>query len=149
MSILPSRGFTLFLPIWCVYTKSSFIETNREDCCTRHFWESRLKRQALLDKKALATAMPYVDLNPVRAAIEKTPEDLEFPSVKVRIESLRKEQLTTLSLFPFVGNPRGPMPESILFRLTGYLTLVDWTDRQIRDNKEATSKRHCRPYWHG
>lgn len=34
--------------------------------------------------------MAYVDLNPVRAAIAKTPEDSEFTSVKVRIESLRE-----------------------------------------------------------
>lgn len=81
--------------------------------------------------------MPYVDLNPVRAAIAETPEGSEFTSVKARIESLRKEQHTAPSLFPFAGNPREPMPEGIPFRLTDYLALVYWTGRQIRDDKRG------------
>lgn len=79
--------------------------------------------------------MPYVDLNPARAAIAETPESSDFTSVKAHIESLRIEQRTAPSHFPFVGNPRELMPEGILFRLTDYLTLVDWTGRQIRDDK--------------
>ncbi|EOG7609437.1 hypothetical protein [Vibrio cholerae] len=79
--------------------------------------------------------MPYVDLNPVRAAITETPEGSDFTSVKAHIESLRIEQHTAPSLFPFAGNPREPMPEDMPFRLTDYLALVDWTGRQIRDDK--------------
>ncbi len=71
--------------------------------------------------------MPYVDLNPVRAAIAETPESSDFTSVKAHIESLRIEQRTAPSLFPFAGNPREPMPDGIPFRLTDYLQLVDWT----------------------
>lgn len=94
--------------------------------------------------------MPYVDLNPVRAAIAETPESSDFTSVKAHIESLRIEQRTAPSHFPFVGNPRELMPEGILFRLTDYQALVDWNGRQIRDTKRATSQTHCRPpYWHG
>lgn len=69
--------------------------------------------------------MPYVDLNPARAAIAETPESSDFTSVKAHIESLRIEQRTAPSLLPFVGNPREPMHEGIIFRLTDYLTLVD------------------------
>ncbi|WP_394208791.1 transposase [Enterovibrio calviensis] len=112
-------------------------EANREDQCTGHFWEGRFKSQALLDEKALAAAMAYVDLNPVRTAIADTPEQSAFTSVKARIEALRKEQHTAPYLFPFVGNPREPIPDGIPFRLMDYLELVDWTGRQMRDNKRG------------
>ncbi|MBE1277793.1 transposase [Enterovibrio baiacu] len=112
-------------------------QANREDKCTGHFWESRFKSQALLDEKALAAAMAYVDLNPIRAAIAETPETSEHTSVKARIASLRKEQSTAPHLFPFAGNPREPMPEGLPFRLMDYLELVDWTGRQSREDKRG------------
>ncbi|MBV7297145.1 transposase [Enterovibrio paralichthyis] len=113
------------------------VEANREDGCTGHFWEGRFKSQALLDEKALAAAMAYVDLNPVRAAIAETPEQSEHTSVKARIEALRKEQATAPFLFPFVGNPRKEMPAGLPFRLMDYLELVEWTGRQLRDDKSG------------
>ncbi|MDD1781671.1 transposase [Enterovibrio sp. ZSDZ35] len=112
-------------------------EANREDKCTGHFWEGRFKSQALLDEKALAAAMAYVDLNPVRAAIAPTPEQSAHTSVKARIESLHKDEPTAPYLFPFSGNPRENMPEGIPFRLMDYLELVEWTGRQIRDDKRG------------
>ncbi|MGF1863895.1 transposase [Enterovibrio norvegicus] len=112
-------------------------EANREDKCTGHFWEGRFDSQALLDKKALAAAMAYVDLNPVRAAIADTPEQSDHTSVKARIESIKNDEMTAPNLFPFAGNLREEMPDGIPFRLMDYLELVDWTGRQIRDDKRG------------
>ncbi|KDM91707.1 transposase [Photobacterium galatheae] len=119
---------------WFMRLLNQYIanEANREDDCTGHFWEGRFKSQALLDEKALAAAMAYVDLNPVRAGISETPETSDFTSVKTRIKSLRKDEASAPSLFPFAGNPRNDMPDGLPFRLLDYLELVDWTGRQIR-----------------
>ncbi|CZF82791.1 hypothetical protein GCE9029_03443 [Grimontia celer] len=112
-------------------------EANREDQCTGHFWEGRFKSQALLDEKALAAAMAYVDLNPIRAAIADAPETSEYTSVKARIKALRNDQITPEGLHVFAGYPRKDQPEGIPFRLLDYLELVDWTGRQVRDDKRG------------
>ena len=39
---------------------------------------------------------------------------------------------------PFAGNPRQPMPLGIAFNLVDYLELLDWTGRQIRDDKRGS-----------
>ncbi|MEP4544649.1 MAG: hypothetical protein ABJ000_00620 [Saccharospirillum sp.] len=118
-------------------------QANAEDGCTGRFWEARFKSQALLDEKALATCLAYVDLNPIRAQIADTPESSEFTSAKKRIATAQKapeslEPHQPKSLFPFVGYPRQGMPEGLPFRLQDYLELVDWTWRQIRDDKRGS-----------
>jgi len=117
-------------------------EANKEDEATGRFWEGRFKSQALLDEKALAACMVYVDLNPIRAYIAKSPETSHFTSVKQRIGEIIKNKkkhstrpADNTTLFPFAGYPRKNMPDGLPFRLSDYIELVEWTGRVIREDK--------------
>ncbi len=70
----------------------------------------------LLDERALLTCMAYVDLNPIRAAIAKSPELSDFTSVQERILSSKT------ALLDF-----GQGVDSIPYSLSDYLALVDYT----------------------
>jgi len=116
---------------------------NHEDKATGRFWEGRFKSQALLDEKALAACMAYVDLNPIRAKMASTPEQSEHTAIKKRIQKAIKSRHPNhtdqqpQSLFPFVGYPRKDMPTGLPFRLEDYLELVDWSGRILRDDKKG------------
>ncbi len=115
---------------------------NKEDNCKGRFWEGRYKSQALLDEAGLLTAMAYVDLNPLRAGIAKTPETSEFTSVYDRIRAIkqnsnrRKQSKMVIPLHPF-HVPHTQDEPAIPFQLTDYLELVDWTGRAIREGKRG------------
>lgn len=121
---------------------------NIEDDCTGRFWEGRFKCQALLDEQAILSCMAYVDLNPVRAGMAATPEESAHTSIQYRIEQWQKTQYSDEGeveqphqpndLYPFVGNPRQPMPEGIAFSCIEYLELVDWSGRQVREGKRGS-----------
>lgn len=120
-------------------------QANKEDECTGRFWEGRFKCQALLDEQALMACMAYVDLNPVRAKMADTPEESEHTSVKSRCEAANSEGRVEgvvakqpKNLQRFIGNPRQEMPDGLPFRLLDYLELVDWTGRQIREDKRGS-----------
>lgn len=106
---------------------------NKEDNCKGKFFEGRFKSQALLDEAALLSCMAYVDLNPIRAKMAKTPETSDYTSVQTRIQQDVKK-----ALLPFIGNERQKQPKGIAFHLTEYLELVDWTGRAIRSDKRGS-----------
>lgn len=117
---------------------------NQEDGCTGRFWEGRYRSQALLDEKALAACLAYVDLNPVRAGIAETPETSEFTSIEERTAQIKQTSGTPnhppaqpCHLLPFVGNPRADMPKGLPFRVIDYLQLIDWSGRAILENKRG------------
>jgi len=111
-------------------------QANIEDNCTGRFWEGRFKSQALLDEAALAACLAYVDLNPIRAKIAKTPETSKHTSIKLRIENVVDSQQPN-NLLAFVGNPRKNIPKGLPFALQDYLKLVEITGRCIRENKRG------------
>ncbi len=118
-------------------------DANHEDGCTGRFWEGRFKSQALLDEAALMACMAYVDLNPVRAKMAKTPETSAHTSVQKRCDKARVSKQPNRiaqqekALYPFVGNPRMNQPEGIQMRLNDYLELVDSTGRVLRQDKRG------------
>jgi REP element-mobilizing transposase RayT len=101
---------------------------NAEDHCTGRFWEGRFKSQALLDDRALLACMAYVDLNPIRAAMAKTPEASDCTSIQERIDHPKN-----ICLAPFADQGNGGIP----FNLKDYLELVDWGGREIKHNKRG------------
>ena len=155
---------------------------NKEDQCTGRFWEGRFKCQPLLDEAAILACSAYVDLNPVRAGVAKTPESSEFTSAYDRIKSKQKKQvggklrarkaaarrkerqrrewLCQLSLVgqrvetvsPISKDAKTNAPGQratnkgfLPVRLKAYLKLLDWTGRQIRDDKRGSIPSHLQP----
>ncbi len=122
---------------------------NKEDNVTGRFWEGRFKFQALLDEQALAACMAYVDLNPVRARMARTPEQSDHTSIQQRIKQAlntsspdHRAQQQPKALLNFVGNPRQDMPKGLPFNLTDYLQLVDWSGRILREDKKGHIPEH-------
>ncbi len=101
---------------------------NAEDHCSGRFWEGRFKSQALLDERALLACVAYVDLNPIRAAMAKTPEQSDYTSIQERIG-----QPENSCLRPFNENEERGIP----FNLKDYLELVDWGGREVKRNKRG------------
>ena len=141
---------------------------NAEDQCTGRFWEGRFKSVALLDQAAILTCSAYVDLNPIRAGIAPTPEASAYTSVQERIRArqagrkrntlenaLVSKRLTDgdsmgIKLRPHdhwlcplrnEGNRRGYLN----IELDDYLELLDWTGRQIVEDKKGAVPPHLAP----
>ena len=87
--------------------------------------------------------MAYVDLNPIRAKVAKTPENSAHTSIQNRVDAAQRtkrpnrQDQQPKNLLPFVGNERLNMPKGIMFHLSDYLELVDWTGRQMRRGKRG------------
>jgi REP element-mobilizing transposase RayT len=118
-----------------VVNESIARRANLEDKCTGHFWENRFKSQALLDEQALLSCMAYVDLNPVRAKMAKSPETSDHTCIKSRIETLKGNRKSLQSIETFVGSK--PEETGLPFVLRDYLELVDWTGRIVRKGKRG------------
>jgi REP element-mobilizing transposase RayT len=148
---------------WFMKNLNEFIarKANAEDDVRGHFWESRYKCQALLDEQALLTAMAYVDLNPIRAAIAETPEQSDYTSVKHRVDEIDQQSVVPTYSAVAASEPqerqaqKGPLPilpvalllpfdptesflTSIPFAFEDYLELVDTVGRVVHPGKRGT-----------
>lgn len=130
---------------WFMRTVNESIarQANHEDKCTGRFWEGRFKSQALLDDKALLACMAYVDLNPIRASVAKTPEASEYTCVKHRIESHKSDITLPETIEGFVGTQSENI--GLPFMLDDYLQLLDWTGRILRTNKRGSINTNLPP----
>ena len=140
--------------------------SNKEDQCTGRFWEGRYKAQLLLDEPSLLACAMYVDLNPIRAALAKTPESSDFTGAKDRIDDLKERKSNSDKthdwersnhrkhsgwLSPMEINakldPNGVDAEPsgrrasrkgfLSISLVQYLDLLDWTGRQLSQDKRG------------
>ena len=68
--------------------------------------------------------MAYVDLNPVRAAMAKTPESSDYTSIQARI---KKKNINLL----------GFGEKGIPYYLSEYIALVDYTGKCVHPNKRG------------
>lgn len=126
---------------------------NREDGCSGRFWEGRFKSQALLDDAAVLACSIYVDLNPIRAGVAETPESSEHTSAYRRIQAMpaakqrpSKPPAAASSdrwlcpIAPAVASTNPTSAPSLSFldmTLSDYLQLLDWSGRQLRENKRG------------
>jgi REP element-mobilizing transposase RayT len=136
--------------------------SNKEDETKGRFWEGRFKSQALLDEGALLSAMVYVDLNPIRANIAKSPETSDFTSIQDRLKLLAKE-LNSKNAIDIIENrcnqskqPKHLMPFTkglhlhgadrvIDYKLSDYIQLVESTGKIIREDKRGTIPQDLAP----
>ncbi|USD38760.1 MULTISPECIES: hypothetical protein [Ferrimonas] len=121
---------------WFMRSLNEYIarEANKEDECSGRFWEGRFKSQALLDEQALLACMAYVDLNPIRSGIAKTPEQSDFTSVQMRIRAALKGKQPE-RLKPF--DTKELNSHSLPCHLNDYLELVEFTGRVIKQGKDG------------
>ena len=112
-------------------------KANEEDDCTGRFWEGRFRSERLDTAAAVVACSVYVDLNPIRAKLAKTPEQSDYTSVKARIKRGKEKKqkpgklgmLLKPALIPVKEFSGGCLSEA------EYLQLVDLTGRSLREGK--------------
>lgn len=129
---------------WFMKSLNEYIarKSNKEDDCKGRFWEGRFKCQRLEGEEAVLACALYVDLNPIRAKIAKTPEESIFTSAFERIQllknNLRDEWLPPLTDTP---NKKGYLS----LTLPEYLNILDETGRELVSGKRGAIPSNLAP----
>ena len=130
---------------------------NREDKTSGAFWESRFKCRNLESEREILVCGIYVDLNQIRSGEVLTPEDSTYTSVGDRIRARRQRlrehldaqavadgwlcelTINERQLTDFKENVEGRASNKGLLPLTldDYLTLLDWSGRQVQAGKSG------------
>ncbi len=106
-------------------------QANRDDDKRGRFWDGRFGSQALLDDTAVLSAMAYVDLNPIRAGLCKTPEASDYTSIQARIQAYAAKRDQPKEIVPLLAGQEN----AIQFGVEDYLQLVETTGRCLLANK--------------
>jgi len=81
--------------------------------------------------------MVYVDLNPIRAQMAETPETSDYTSIQQRLGKSIHCAFHG-QLLQFAGNSHQENAQQhIPYHFIDYIELVDWTGRQIRQDKRG------------
>ncbi|BFT30822.1 transposase [Alteromonas sp. D210916BOD_24] len=112
---------------WFMKLLNEYIarRANKEDECKGYFWERRFRSQAILDEKALASVMAYVDLNPIRANIANSLNRSNYTSIQYRLNA-KKANKKPKFLMPF-KNQSHQNEQYIPFHLDDYISLLHST----------------------
>lgn len=136
-------------------------QANAEDRCTGHFWEARFHSQSLRSKQALLSAMAYVDLNPIRARIAKTPEESDYTSIQARLQAPNGRNALRVAISGMIDDeelnhftaplrPLMPFTDSdgddvLPIQERDYLELVDCTGRVVHPDKRGRMEPRIEP----
>ncbi len=118
-------------------------QANAEDGCTGRFWEGRFKTQALLDSGALATAMAYVDLNPLRAGAAASLETSDDTSIQARLRETQRNPHAHAAggfpprLRPFQDSDHPAASDCLPYRFDDYVDLVRQASGRLSEQERS------------
>ena len=116
---------------------------NHEDKCTGRFWEGRFKSQALTDEKGLLACMAYVDLNPVRAGISRSPTTSNYTAIKKRMALNEERKINNRAkqgLLKFKDDKSQDEDKYIPFKFKHYIELLTWTSKNYHKKSRSPDK---------
>ena len=84
---------------WFMKALKEYIarKANKEDGGKGHFWEARFSSQLITSQEGVMLCQAYIDLNPIRASIEETPEASTNTSAYDRIEAMQSKEKIKLA----------------------------------------------------